>query len=97
MKKNFKIEIEERAKIEISEAFDWYDNQQSGLGLIFLEAIQNAFITIQKSPNGYTKYRYHRQYPLIGFPYVILYEIVRDTLYVDAVFHTSRNPIDKDR
>jgi hypothetical protein len=97
MKKNFKIEIEKRAKIEISEAFDWYDNQQSGLGLIFLEAIQNAFITIQKSPNGYTKYRYHRQYPLIGFPYVILYEIVRDTLYVDAVFHTSRNPIDKDR
>ena len=37
MKKNFKIEIEERAKIEISDAFDWYDNQQSGLGLIFLK------------------------------------------------------------
>ena len=36
MKKYFKIEIEERAKIEISDAFDWYDNQQLGLGLIFL-------------------------------------------------------------
>jgi len=95
MKKNFKIEIEERAKIEISDAFDWYENQKSGLGLVFLEVIQGAFVTIQKSPNGYTKYRYHRQYPLIGFPYVILYEIVKDTLYVDAVFHTSRNPLDK--
>jgi hypothetical protein len=95
MKKNFKIEIEERAKIEISDAFDWYESQQSGLGLVFLEAIQSAFVIIQKSPNGYTKYRYHRQYPLIGFPYVILYEIVKDTLYVDAVFHTSRNPLDK--
>lgn len=95
MKKNFKIEIEERAKIEISDAFDWYESQQSSLGLVFLEAIQSAFVIIQKSPNGYTKYRYHRQYPLIGFPYVILYEIVKDTLYVDAVFHTSRNPLDK--
>ena len=27
MNKNFRIEIEERAKIEISEAFDWYENQ----------------------------------------------------------------------
>ena len=60
MKKNFKIEIEERAKIEISDAFDWYESQQSGLGLVFLEAIQSAFVIIQKSPNGYTKYRYHR-------------------------------------
>ena len=37
MKKYFKIEIEEMAKIEISDAFDWYDNQQSGLGLIFFK------------------------------------------------------------
>ena len=97
MKKEFRIEIEERAKIEISEAFDWYENQQSGLGVIFIEAIQSAFKTIQKSPNGYTKYRYHRQFLVTGFSYVILYEIVKDTMYIDAVFHTSRNPMDKIR
>jgi plasmid stabilization system protein ParE len=97
MKKNFRIEIEERAKIEISEAFDWCENQQSGLGVTFIEALQGAFITIQKSPNGYTKYRYHRQFLVTCFPYVILYEIVKDTMYIDAVFHTSRNPMNKIR
>ena len=97
MKKEFRIEIEERAKIEISEAFDWYENQQSGLGVTFIEALQSAFKTILKSPNGYTKYRYHRQFLLTGCSYVILYEIVKDTMYIDAVFHTSRNPIDKIR
>jgi plasmid stabilization system protein ParE len=97
MKKEFRIEIEERAKIEISEAFEWYENQQVGLGVTFIEALQNAFKTIQKSPNGYTKYRYHRQFPLSVFPYVVLYEIVKETMYVDAVFHTRRNPMDKIR
>ena len=67
MKKNFRIEIEERAKIEISEAYDWYENQQVGLGVTFIEALQNAFKTIQKSPNGYTKYRYHRQFHYLVF------------------------------
>ncbi len=97
MKKELRIEIEERAKIEISEAFEWYENQQVGLGVTFIETLQSAFKTIQKSPNGYTMSRYHRQFPLSGFPYVILYEIVKDMMYVDAVFHTSRNPIDKIR
>jgi hypothetical protein len=97
MKKDFRIEIEERAKIEISEAFDWYEKQQLGLGVTFIEALQSAFITIQKSPNGYTKYRYHRQFTLSGFPYVVLYEIVKETMYIDAVFHTSRNPMNKIR
>ena len=53
MKKEFRIEIEERAKIEISEAYDWYENQQVGLGVTFIEALQNAFKTILKTPNGY--------------------------------------------
>ena len=60
MKKNFIIEIEERAKIEISEALDWYENEQSGLGVTFIEALQSAFKTIQKSPNGYFKLKKRR-------------------------------------
>jgi hypothetical protein len=60
MKKEFRIEIEERAKIEISEAFEWYENQQVGLGVTFVEALQSAFKTIQKSPNGYFKLKKRR-------------------------------------
>lgn len=48
MKKELRIEIEESAKIEISNAFDWYENQQTGLGATFVEALQSAFKTIQK-------------------------------------------------
>ncbi len=95
MDTKFKIEIEEIAKNEIIDAFEWYENQQIGLGNDFLQALEFAFRDIQRTPKGYRKYKYHRQYPLISFSYVVLYEIVGDTLYIDAVFHTKRNPSDK--
>ncbi len=97
MKKKFNIQIEDRAKIEIADAFDWYEEQKIGLGETFIKAFQKAVDSIQKSPDGYTQIRYHRQFPLKKFPFVILYEINNETMFIDAVFHTSRNPKEKIR
>jgi hypothetical protein len=85
MKKHFNIQIEENAKIEIVSAYEWYETQKEGLGEIF-------FIEIQKAPNGYQEINHYRQFPLTNFPFVLLYEIQKETLFIDAVFHTSRNP-----
>ncbi len=97
MKKKFNVQIEDRAKIEIADAFDWYENQKTGLGETFLIAFQKAVDSIQKSPQAYTQIKYHRQFPLKSFPFVILYEISNETMFIDAVFHTSRNPKEKIR
>ena len=95
MGRKFIIQIEDRAKIEIADAYDWYEEQNEGLGESFLKAFQKALIAIQKSPNGYREVYYHRQFPMKHFPFVILYEINIETIYVDAVFHTSRDPKQK--
>lgn len=97
MKMKFDVQIEDRAKIEIADAYEWYEEQKEGLGETFIKAFQSALTTIQKAPNGYTKVRHHRQFPLKYFPFVILYEINKDTMYIDAVFHTSRDPKEKIR
>ena len=97
MKKKLNLRIEEIARIEINEAYLWYEKQSIGLGDKFIKAFDRALNTIQKSPNGFEEYDRHRQCPLKKFPFVILYEVTEETLYVDAVFHTSRNPDDKAR
>lgn len=92
MKKQFNIQIEENAKIEIANAYEWYETQKEGLGEIFFFEIQKAINAIQKAPNGYQQINHHRQFPLTNFPFILLYEIQKETLFIDAVFHTSRNP-----
>lgn len=94
-KKVFNIFIEDRAKIEIADAYDWYEEQKEGLGDDFLNAFQNSLKTIQKAPNAYPLLKFHRQSPLKTFPFVILYEIDKDNLIIDAVFHTSKDPLKK--
>lgn len=48
MKKQFNIQIEENAKIEIANAYEWYETQKEGLGEIFFFEIQKAINAIQK-------------------------------------------------
>ena len=95
MTRKFNIQIEERAKLEIAETFEWYEIQKNGLGEDFLNSLDKAFKAIKKAPKGYTQIKNHRQFPLNNFPFVILYEIDHLTIFVDAVFHTSRNPKNK--
>ncbi|WP_051568556.1 hypothetical protein [Crocinitomix catalasitica] len=96
MKKSLDIQIEEKAIIEIKEAYLWYENQNKGLGKIFEAALDEAFKTISHSVNGFTKFgKHHNQFPMDRFPFVILYEATKTTLFIDAVFHTIRNPKDK--
>lgn len=95
MKKSLTIQIEDRAKVEIADAYDWYEEQKTGLGEKFFKAFEKTMDYIKKTPEGYEEIRYHRQIPIKKFPFVILYERVDQVIYIDAVFHTSRNPEDK--
>ncbi len=95
MKELFTIEIEERAKIEIADAYDFYENRKKGLGEKFLKAVDRIIEYVKKTPEGFEEVRFHRQVPMKKFPYVILYEKVGQTIFIDAVFHTSRDPLNK--
>jgi plasmid stabilization system protein ParE len=75
------------------EAYQWYEEQQTGLGDIFLHEIENCYDKIEVWPSSYAKIKKnYRQIILRTFPYVIVFEILKQEVIIYAVFHTSRRP-----
>ena len=92
----YTLVIKHRALIMAADAYEWYNQQQDGLGETFLAALESAYTKILKYPasygfieNGFRRIRLRR------FPFVVIYEIIEKELIVYAVFHTSRNPDDR--
>ena len=80
------------------EAYDWYDEQQPGLGDLFLQELEKGFEKLESWPEAYNKIRKdYRQLVLHTFPYVIVFKIIKVDVVVYAVFHTSRKPSKKFR
>ncbi|MGZ3874174.1 MAG: type II toxin-antitoxin system RelE/ParE family toxin [Mucilaginibacter sp.] len=89
----YNLIIKRRAIEMAQEAYDWYEEQQEGLGGLFLQELDNCFSKAEKFPLGYARIRKNfRQIILANFPYVIVFEVLKDDVVVYAVFHTSRNP-----
>ena len=87
--------ISKYAKTDLVEASTWYESQQKGLGKRFLDEIKKAFDTISLNPVGFQIwYDEYRIYYTKVFPYSIHYKYVVDTntIRIEAVFHTARNP-----
>ena len=85
--------IKPRAVEMAQEAFDWYEEQQAGLGDLFLAELENGFDKLETWPSSYAIIKKnYRQFILRTFPYAIVYEILNSDVVIYAVFHTSRNP-----
>jgi plasmid stabilization system protein ParE len=80
-------------RAEISEAYRWYENQQSGLGDEFLDRISETLDRICQMPESYAVvYRDVRRAVVQRFPYAVYYRIVSSRVVVTAIFHGRRNP-----
>lgn len=78
------------------EAYDWYELRQKGLGELFLNELDNHYTKAQLHPTAYSKReRNYRCIILKKFPYVIVFKLIKTTVVVYAVFHTSRSPKNK--
>jgi plasmid stabilization system protein ParE len=74
-------------------AYQWYEEQQNGLGDLFLLELENCYDKLVLFPVLYNKVRKDfRQIILKKFPYVVVYKIIEEKVVVYSVFHTSRNP-----
>jgi plasmid stabilization system protein ParE len=82
-----------QAESDIQSAYQWYEKCESGLGEVLLAAVDAALAAIAKQPDIY---------PLIvdslrrnrvqRFPHSVFYTQDDHTVYVVAVFHSSRHP-----
>ncbi|HAH26016.1 MAG TPA: hypothetical protein DCL77_20025 [Prolixibacteraceae bacterium] len=80
---------------ELQKSFDWYENRVQGLGSKLIDIIDNTIELILINPEGFLqKKEPFREASLKKFPYIIVYEHVKEkeTVYLLHIFHTSRHP-----
>lgn len=84
------------AEADIAEACEWYEKQQKGLSLRFVNEIRRLSALLAKDPYIYSV-RFSESLRFVNlrkFPYFIAYHIDEPThtVYLNAVFHSNRDP-----
>jgi hypothetical protein len=94
----YQLVIKPKAIEMAKEAYEWYEEQQPGLGNLFLHELEGCYDKLESWPIIYNKIKKnYRQLFLHTFPYVIVFEIIKKEVVVYSIFHTSRNPRKKFR
>jgi len=80
------------AELDITEAYDWYQERELGLGKEFLRCIDASIQTIKRNPEIYVfAHEKYRRALVRRFPYAIFCEYFEDVITVYAVFHCSQD------
>ena len=88
-----KVTFHEDAYAEMNEAGQYYEERSFGLGLSFLDAVEEAIEKILQSPAAYQLVGDEVRYKLLNrFPYSVLYAIEQDRIRVVAIAHQKRRP-----
>jgi plasmid stabilization system protein ParE len=81
------------ARADVLAAYDWYEQQQSGLGSAFIDALSLLLDRIKTMPQMYAVVLCDaRRAKLRTFPYLTYYRVHADRIEVIAVLHGSRDP-----
>ncbi len=93
---SFKIRIEQRALLDMQQAFDYYETQQTGLGVRFNQSVFHSLDVLKRNPFYQVRYDSFRCLPVKKFPYMIHYEVdeATESVIVYAVINTHLNPAD---
>jgi toxin ParE1/3/4 len=87
------VHLSEEAFQEETEAFLFYEEEQPGLGERFLKEIEAAVQKISGNPTYYSyadETKTIRDFSLVKFPFVIVYEIKPDRIEVYHIHHTKK-------
>ncbi len=81
------------ASSELDEAFEWYENEQAGLGDKFIAEVETAILRIQHFPQvNPIILKNIRRALLPGFPYGVIYSIKDGIIEIYAISHLHRRP-----
>lgn len=81
------------AELELWEAVAYYEERCSGLGLDFEREVKSAVELIARYPEGWPlRDDGTRRFLLHRFPYVVVYTIHQDRVWIVAIAHCKREP-----
>jgi plasmid stabilization system protein ParE len=88
-------------KQDYDEAYQWYEEQQKGLGERFIKAIRKKIeeIALQPEVYGRKSNKMFREAEVDIFPYLIVYKVNKLTqeIYISSIHHTRKHPRKKYR
>lgn len=94
----YRLVSEPQADIDIEATFHWYENEQSGLGLEFLDELRATYDRIVEGPLKYQELRSGIRRALVRrFPYAVYFAVEGYVIVVLAVLHASRDPAEWQR
>lgn len=78
---------------EIRDAYEWYQNRRLGLGVEFMQALDEVFARLRRQPR-ISRVVYHgvRRVMPKRFPYAVIYRPLADRVEIIAVQHARRDP-----
>jgi len=89
----YQLLISDESRLDILDAFSWYESRRQGLGKDFELCLEAGLNQITRDPSLFQKrYKNLRIYFIDRFPYGIHYLIEENTVKIFGVFHMSRNP-----
>ena len=92
----FKLLIKEEANADIVKAYSYYETKKPGLGDRFIQTLYEHFQRIRNTPELFPKKnRNFREAVMSHFPYLIIYRIEDDVIYVLSIFKTWMDPKQK--
>lgn len=78
---------------DIQTSYDWYEAQRAGLGELFLDDLETVYKKLELNPETFSWLDAEQRHAsLKKFPFVVIFRLIQQEVYVYAVFHTSRNP-----
>lgn len=89
------ITLAANAESEILAAQNWYDEQAPGLGLEFARMVDAAVALLSRNPQQFQRFDgEYRRVLLRWFPYMLIYTIDEDSVFVLSCFHQRQEPND---
>jgi plasmid stabilization system protein ParE len=84
--------IRPKAKADLTEAHDWYEERRPGLGDEFLADLAEALLRLEADPERYpVYYRGFRRVLAHRFPYKIFFRIAGQNIIVFRILHGAQN------
>lgn len=94
----YRLVAEPRVDLDIAAAYQWYENEEPGLGVEFVDQLLATYDRIAIGPRQYQSLRSGiRRALLRRFPYAVYFAVEGDLVVVLAVLHASRDPAEWQR
>lgn len=98
---NYTIRLHPKTEDDYKEAYEWYEDEQKGLGERFIKAVRQKIESISNRPEIYSTKgnKNYREALVEFFPYLIVYKVYKKKkeIFISSIHHAKKHPRKKYR